>query len=135
VIDRPLDPNSPFAHLAELTMMQADGSGLMLNRARHELLLGAARDPDLAETSLAFVARIVALTHDAIAHLQPDTNDAALLDALDAQTTAVTTFIAGVFARLLAGDRTINDAGQLARLLQAVVAAVSAQHTESGAAQ
>ena len=132
VIDRPLDPNSPFAHLAELTMMQADGSGLMLNRARHELLLGAARDPDLAETSLTFVARIVALTHDAIAHLQPDTNDAALLDA---QTTAVTTFIAGVFARLLAGDRTINDAGQLARLLQAVVAAVSAQHTESGAAQ
>jgi DNA-binding transcriptional regulator YbjK len=124
VIDRPLDPDSPFAHLAELTMMQADGPGLMLNRARHELLLGAARDPDLAETSQAFVARITALAHDAIAHLQPDTHDRALLDA---QMTAVTTFIAGVFARLVAGDRTINDAAQLARLLQAVVTAVSVE--------
>jgi len=129
VIDRPLDPDAPFAHLAELTMMQADGPGLMLNRARHELLLGAARDPDLAETSQAFVARITALAHDAIAHLQPDTHDRALLDA---QMTAVTTFIAGVFARLVAGDRTINDAEQLARLLQAVVTAVSVHRAEAG---
>jgi AcrR family transcriptional regulator len=127
VIDRPLDPDSPFAHLAELTMMQADGPGLMLNRARHELLLGAARDPDLAETSQSFVGRIIEMSHDAIAHLQPDTSAPELL-AL--QTTAVTTFIGGVFARMIAGDRTINDAGQLARLLQAVVAAVAEQHAE-----
>lgn len=123
VIDRPLDLESPFAHLAELTMMQADGPGLVLNRARHELLLGAARDPGVAETSQAFVARINAMAHEAVAHLQPNTSDPALLDA---QTTAVTTFIAGVFARLVAGDRTINDAEQLARLLQAVVTAVAA---------
>jgi hypothetical protein len=45
VIDEPLDPQSPFAHLTELTLMQANGPGLMLNRARHELLLGAARIP------------------------------------------------------------------------------------------
>jgi DNA-binding transcriptional regulator YbjK len=129
VIDRPHDPDSPFAHLAELTMMQADGPGLMLNRARHELLLGAARDPDLAETSQSFVARIVVMARDAIAHLQPDTSDPELLDA---QTIAVTTFIGGVFARLVAGDRAINDAGQLARLLQAVVAAVAVQHADVG---
>ena len=122
VIDEPLDSKSPFAHLAELTMMQADGPGLMLNRARHELLLGAARDPDLAETSQDFVARINAMTRDAIAHLQPGTDDPALLAA---QTTAVTTFIAGVFTRLVSGDSTINSAEQLAGLLQAVTAAVS----------
>ena len=122
VIDEPLDPQSPFAHLAELTMMQADGPGLMLNRARHELLLGAARDPDLAETSQDFVARINTMTRDAIAHLQPGTDDLALLAA---QTTAVTTFIAGVFTRLVSGDSTINSAEQLAGLLQAVTAAVS----------
>jgi AcrR family transcriptional regulator len=130
VIDRPLDPDSPFAHLAELTMMQAEGPGLMLNRARHELLLGAARDPDLAETSRDFVGRIVAMAHDAIAHLQPDTSDPELLDA---QTTAVMTFIAGVFSRLVAGDRAIYDAGQLAGLLQAVVVAVAVQHGSGGA--
>ncbi|MBV8789358.1 MAG: TetR family transcriptional regulator [Mycobacterium sp.] len=125
VIDEPLDPLSPFAHLARLTMFQADGPGLMLNRARHELLLGAARDPDLAETSQVFVTRVNRMTRDAIAHLQPG-NDPALLAA---QTAAVTTFIAGVFTRLAAGDRTIYDAEQLTHLLQAVATAVSLQQT------
>jgi AcrR family transcriptional regulator len=122
VIDEPLDPDSPFTHLAELTMMQADGPGLMLNRARQELLLGAARDPDLAETSQAFVARITGMAHAAIAHLQPGTHDP---DLLAAQTTAVTTFIAGVFSRLAMGDRAINSVEQLSRLLEAVATAVS----------
>ncbi|GBG36797.1 TetR/AcrR family transcriptional regulator [Mycobacterium montefiorense] len=124
VIDAPLEPLSPFAHLAELTMMQADGPGLMLNRARHELLMAAVRDPGLAETSQAFVARMNAMTRQAIAHLQPGTDDPALLDA---QTTAVMTFIAGVFTRLAGGDRTISNAEQLARLLEAVATAVSLQ--------
>jgi DNA-binding transcriptional regulator YbjK len=124
VIDEALDPLSPFAHLAELTMMQADGPGLMLNRARHELVLGAVRDPGLAETSQTFVARINAMAHEAIAHLQPGTDDPALLDA---QTTAVTTFIAGVFTRLVGGDRTISNAEQLTGLLEAVATAVSLQ--------
>lgn len=126
VIDEPLDPLSPFAHLARLTMMQAGGRGLLLNRARHELLLGAARDPDLAATSQVFVARINAVARDAIAHLQPGTDDPVLLAA---QTTAVTTFIAGVFTRLAAGDRTIDEAAQLTRLLEAVATAVSLQQT------
>jgi DNA-binding transcriptional regulator YbjK len=124
VIDEPLDAVSPFAHLAELTMMQADGPGLMLNRARHELVLGAVRDPSLAETSQTFVARINAMAHEAIAHLQPGIDDPALLDA---QTTAVTTFIAGVFTRLVGGDRTISNAKQLTGLLEAVATAVSLQ--------
>jgi DNA-binding transcriptional regulator YbjK len=123
VSDEPLDPRSPFAHLARLVMMQAGGAGLALNRARHELLLGVARDPGLAETSQEFVGRILAMAEDAIAHLNPGVADRALLAA---QTTAVTTFIAGVFARLVAGDRTINDADELARFLQAVAAAVHA---------
>ena len=124
VIDAPPDPQSPFARLAELTLMQADGPGLMLNRARQELLLGAVRDPDLAATSQTFVARMNAMAHDAIAHLQPGTDDPALLDA---QTMAVMTFIAGVFTRLASGDRSIDDAEQLTRLLEAVATAVSLQ--------
>ena len=126
VIDEPLDPLSPFAHLARLTMMQADGPGLMLNRARHELLLGAARDPDLAVTSQTFVARIITMAHDAITHLQPGADDP---DLLAAQTAAVTTFIAGVFTRFVSGDPTINSAEQLSRLLEAVATAVRTSHT------
>jgi DNA-binding transcriptional regulator YbjK len=127
VSDEPLDPQAPFAHLARLVMMQSHGKGLALNRARHELLLGAARDPHLAETSQEFVGRIIAMAEDAIAHLQPDNDDSALLAE---QTTAVTTFIAGVFTRIVAGDRTINDAAQLARLMQAVVTAVALEHND-----
>ncbi len=128
VSDEPLDPRSPFAHLARLVIMQSYGEGLALNRARHELLLGAARDPDLAETSQEFVGRIIAMAQDAIAHLQPGNDDSALLQA---QTTAVTTLIAGVFTRLVAGDRTINDAEQLARLLHAVVTAVAVERADA----
>ncbi len=58
VSDEPLDPQLPFAHLARLVISQSHGQGLALNRARHELLLGAARDPDLAQTSQEFVGRI-----------------------------------------------------------------------------
>jgi AcrR family transcriptional regulator len=127
VSDEPLDPQSPFAHLAKLVMMQAHGAGLALNRARHELLLGVARDPDLAETSQEFVGRIIGMAHDAITHLHPG-DDPVLLAA---QTTAVTTFIAGVFTRLVAGASTINDAGQLARLLQAVAAAGAIERADA----
>lgn len=120
----PANPDAPFAHLARLTLMQAIGEGLALNRARHELLLRAARDPDLADTSQEFVARINAMAQAAIGHLQPDTDDPEMLEA---QTTAVTTFLAGVFTRLVAGDRAINDAEQLSRLLQAVAKAVASE--------
>jgi hypothetical protein len=127
VSDQPVDAQAPFAHLARLVIMQSHGEGLALNRARHELLLGATRDPDLAETSQEFVGRIIVMAQDAIAYLQPGNDDHALLEA---QTTAVTTFIAGVFTRLVVGDRTINDAEQLARFMQAVVTAVALERTK-----
>lgn len=122
VIDRPLDPESPFAHLAELTLLQAEGPGLLLNRARHELLLSATRDPDLAEISQTFIDRIAAMTHDAIAHLQPDTANSEMLAE---QATAVMTFVGGVFTRLVTDDRSVYNVEQLSRMLASVATAVS----------
>lgn len=124
VTAEPVDAHSPFAHLARLTLIQADGEGLMLNRARHELLLNAARDPNLAEMSQQFIAQIITMTQDAISHLQPDIADP---DLLQAQTSAITTFLAGVFTRLVAGDRTVNDPCRLARQLQAIATAMTLQ--------
>jgi DNA-binding transcriptional regulator YbjK len=121
--EEPLDPQSPFGHLARLVIDQSDGAGLALNRARHELLLAAVRDPDLAEMTQESVAQIMTMAQDAIANLQPGSDDSALLEA---QTTAVMTFITGVFTRLAVGDRTFNDPEQLARFMQAVVTAVAA---------
>jgi AcrR family transcriptional regulator len=122
VSEAPPDPDSPFTRLAQLVLMQADGEGLALNKARFELALNAARDPELADTSQEFVGRIIAMTRDAIAHLHPGNGDPTVLEA---QTTAVTTFITGVFTRLTVGDRTFNDAEQLAWFLQAVVTAAA----------
>ncbi|MGE2724840.1 TetR/AcrR family transcriptional regulator [Mycolicibacterium pulveris] len=125
IAERPLDPQAPFAHLAELILIQADGRGLMLNRARHELLLHTTRDPELAEASAKVVSRTIDLARESIAHLQPNVTDA---DLLDAQTDAVATYITGVFTRLVAGDRTVNDPHQLARRLEAIVAAIAKDH-------
>lgn len=125
VTERPLDPQAPFAHLAELTLMQADGRGLMLNRARHELLLHTTRDPELAEASTRVVSRTIDLVRESIAHLQPETADPELLDA---QTNAVATYITGVFTRLVAGDRSFDDPGQLARQFEAIIVAIAREH-------
>lgn len=125
VLSEPTDTTKPFAHLARLTMLQADGCGLVLNKARHELFLSATRDPALDEISREFMPRIMALAQQAIRQLQPATQDDALLEA---QTTAVTTFLTGVFTRFVAGDRTIGDADQLARLFQSIAEAVALDH-------
>jgi DNA-binding transcriptional regulator YbjK len=122
VSDEPNNPDAPFAHLARLTLEQASGDGLALNRARLELLLGAARDSALADTSREFAAQINAMARDAIAQLQPAPAEAVLREA---QATAVVTFLAGVLTRLAAGDPSITDAEQLSRLMAAIATAVA----------
>jgi DNA-binding transcriptional regulator YbjK len=126
VTDEKTEPAAPFGLIARLTMMQADGPDLMLNKTRHELFLAATRDPVLAKGNQEFLARIDTMAHDAVSHLQPNAaKDSALLDA---QTTAVTTFLAGVLTRFIVGDHAIYDADQLARLLQSIATAVAQEH-------
>jgi DNA-binding transcriptional regulator YbjK len=129
VTDEATKSDSPFGRLAQLVMMQAEGRGLMLNRARHELALAAARDPELAEKTQKVVSRITAMANEAIAQLQPPSDDRALLAA---QTNAVLTYISGVFTRFAMGDRTVDDAEQLERMLQAIVTAVSLDQAPVG---
>lgn len=124
VTDEPVDPTRPFGKLARLTMDQADGGGLALNRARHELMLSTARDPDLAEPMRRALGRVDALCQEAIGHLQPGVDDEALLAA---QTNAVMTFLSGVFVRLAGGDRNVYDVETLSATLEAVVAAVASR--------
>ncbi|MDH6245321.1 TetR/AcrR family transcriptional regulator [Mycobacterium sp. OTB74] len=131
VTDTPIDARHPFDRLAQLTLDQSDGSGLALNRARHELLLCASRDPDLAEASKLAVRRIGAMCREAIAHLRPSV-DAELLDA---QTTAVMTFMAGVFIRLAAGESALYDVPGLSATLEAVAGAVGRPTTSDRSAE
>lgn len=122
VTDNPIDTRQPFARLAQLTLDQAAGAGLALNRARHELLLCAARDPEVADSLQRAVGQIQAMCREAIAYVQPA--DAALLDA---QSNAVITFLSGVFLRLAGGDAAPYDVDGLSAILEAISAAVAAQ--------
>jgi len=112
---------SPFGRLAQLAVMQADGPGLHLNKARMELMLAANRDPELADTTAKFVGRVNELTHDALTAVQPHSDDPHLRQQ---QSAAVATFLAGVFTRFAGGDRALADADLLEKLLHAIVRAV-----------
>lgn len=114
--------DSPFGRLAQLTVMQATGDGLLLNRARLELVLAASRDPALAESTAESVAGMLEMTHEAVSTISP-TDDAALRLA---QADAVSTFVGGVFVRFAAGDTTLADPDHLERLLSSLVFAVDA---------
>jgi DNA-binding transcriptional regulator YbjK len=127
VCDEAPQPDSPFHGLAKLVVAQAGGPGLALNKARHELLLAATRDPALAEFSRDFAQRILSVAHEAIAARQPEADDPALRAA---QTTAVMTFISGVFTRYVNGDRSLSDPAELERLLQAIVVGIAVTAAE-----
>ncbi|MDT5224778.1 MAG: hypothetical protein QOG19_2185, partial [Mycobacterium sp.] len=90
---------TPFGRLAQLVMIQADGPGLLLNRARLELMLAATRDPEIADRSATFEARIVTMARDAIAAVQFAGESAVESALLDAQVSAVMTIVAGLFTR------------------------------------
>lgn len=49
---------------------------------------------------------------------------------LEVQTTVITTFIAGVFSRFVAGDRTVQAEDRLADLLQALALGVALGRTD-----
>nr|WP_110726976.1 TetR family transcriptional regulator [Mycolicibacterium porcinum] len=120
--------DSPFGRIAHLVMMQAEGPGLMLNKARQELLLASTRDPALAEVYQDFLPHIITMCRDAIGQVLPP-EASSNPELLNMQSTAVTTFIGGVYGRLLVGDQTIANAEQLERFLTAIVRAVSAEYS------
>ncbi|MET0896463.1 MAG: TetR family transcriptional regulator [Mycobacterium sp.] len=117
--------NSPFGRLAQLVMLQADGRGLMLNRARQELALSATRDSELSSTATEFVIRVNTMTQEAIAEVNPSSGDPA---SVAAAANAVLTFISGVLTRFALGDRAVTDSAELERLLHAIATAAYVAH-------
>lgn len=125
VTDESTRTDAPFGRLAQLVVMQAEGQGLLLNKARLELMLAAVRDPELAEKATALAGRGVALTLEAIDAVQPRSDDPELREA---QSVAVMTFISGAFTQFAAGDRSLADAARLERFFHALVRAVAEEH-------
>jgi DNA-binding transcriptional regulator YbjK len=119
------DPaQSPFSRLAALVMVQADGPGLQLNKARHELLLASTRDTELAAVQQEFGTHIRALIRDAVGHLDATATDDDP-ELVAAQGAAISTFISGMFTRFVVGASEITSAAELELLLRAIVTAVA----------
>jgi hypothetical protein len=113
-------------------MRSASGPALSRSRARYELALHAKRDPVLQTSLDQMISGFVALSQEAVAHVESDClRDQALIEE---QAYAVTTFLNGVLLRLALGDRTPENADQLSRLLHALVAGVAASRIPSMAA-
>ncbi|MET0703352.1 MAG: TetR/AcrR family transcriptional regulator [Mycobacterium sp.] len=127
VIDASDPAGSPFARLAALVIVQADGPGLQLNKARHELLLASTRDAELAAVQQKFGTHIRALTRDAVGHLGTSGSDDDP-ELVAAQGAAISTFISGMFTRFVVGSAEITTADELELLLRAIVTAVSEVH-------
>ena len=122
VIDEPVDPQSPFAHLARLD--HDAGRRSRADAQQSAPRTAAGRRPRSRPGRNVAGVRRPDHRHGPRRHRAPAARhgDPRLLEA---QTTAVTTFIAGVFTRLAAGDRNVEDAEQLGRLLEAVATAVA----------
>lgn len=117
-------PASPLSLLAQVAMRSASGSGLSRSRARYELALHAKRDPVLQTSLDRTISGFVALSQEAVAHVQADhPRDQALIEE---QAYAVTTLLNGVMVRLALGDRTPENAEQLSHLLHALVTGIAA---------
>lgn len=114
--------------LATLVIRSARGARLIRTKARQELALQAARDPQLDAAFHSYGDRFVALIKDAVLQLQP-ADTAADPDLADRQAFVVMMFIGGVMQALAAGDRRIRDAEELDALISGIVAGISSSAT------
>jgi DNA-binding transcriptional regulator YbjK len=119
--------DSLLARLAEQAMRTAVEPERSRARARFELLMIAARDPELGAVFQALMDRFVAISEEAVAQVQPVgvPPDRALIKE---QAFAVVTFLGGFLFRLANGLARLEDAKQLEGYLRAVIAGVAAEH-------
>jgi DNA-binding transcriptional regulator YbjK len=119
--------DSLLSHLAEHAMRTAVEPERSRARARFELTMIAARDPELAAVFDDLANRYVAISEAAVAQVQPARAppDSALVKE---QAFAVVTFLAGFLYQLAYGIARVDSAAELEALLRSVIAGVAAEH-------
>lgn len=111
--------------LARTVMRSATGPRAIRTKARYELLLQATRDPDLAEAFRQNSERFATLHREIVVRLQP-AGESADADLVDEQTFATISFINGVMIGFAMGNRTVESAEQLDRMLSGIVSGIAA---------
>lgn len=113
--------------LARLVMASATGEPFARTKARYELMLQANRDPDLAAVVHSNSDRFLGLIRDFVERMNPQ-GAAIPRMVLDQQAYVLTQLISGIMLAFTAGDDTITDAGELDRIMAAVVAGIAGAH-------
>lgn len=113
--------------LSRLVARSLTGVRLTRTKARNELALQAARDPELAAAMRSYSDDFSGLIRNAVARFQPDgvTPDAGLVSE---QVYAVEMFIGGVMLARASGDRRTPSAEHLDELISGMVAGVARQY-------
>ena len=119
--------DSLLARLAEQAMRTAVEPERSRARARFELLMMAARDPELSEVFQDLMDRFVAISEAAVAQLQPS-DQSRDEDLIKEQAFAVVTFLGGFLFRLANGLARLENARKLEGYLHGVIAGVAAEH-------
>jgi DNA-binding transcriptional regulator YbjK len=119
---------SLLSRLAEQAMRTALEPERSRARARFELLMVAARDPELSAVFENLMDQFVAISEEAVTELQP-TDVPPDRELIREQAFAVVTFLGGFLFRLANGLARLESAKQLEGYLHAVIAGVAAEHT------
>ncbi len=119
--------DSLLSHLAEQAMRTAVEPERSRARARFELMMIAARDPELNAVFENLMDRFVAISEAAVAQAQPagTPSDPALVKE---QAFAVVTFLGGFLFRLAYGIARLDRPERLEAHLRGVIAGVAAEH-------
>jgi hypothetical protein len=122
-----VDKDSLLSRLAEQAMRTAVEPERSRARARFELLMVAARDPELSAVFQTLMDQFIAIGEAAVAQVQPDDvpPDEELIKE---QAFAVVTFLGGFLFRLANGLGRLENAKKLEGYLHAVIAGVAAEH-------
>jgi DNA-binding transcriptional regulator YbjK len=118
---------SLLSQLAEQAMRTAVEPERSRARARFELLMVAARDPELSAVFQSLMDQFVAISEEAVAQLQPADRPPDR-ELIGEQASAVVTFLGGFLFQLANGLARLDNAEQLEGYLHAVIAGVAAEH-------
>ena len=122
--------DSLLSYLAEHAMRTAVEPERSRARARFELMMIAARDPELSEVFEDLNDRFTKISESAVAQIQP-AGTPADPELIKMQAFAVVNFLGGFLFRLAYGLVRLDSAKILEGYLNAVVAGVAAEHLRS----
>lgn len=120
-------PETLLSRLAEQAMRTAVEPERARARARFELFMIAAHDPELGPVFQKLMDQLVEISEEAVAQVQP-VGVPPDRELIKEQAFAVVTFLAGFLFRLSNGHAGLQNAQQLESYLHAMIAGVAAEH-------